>query len=176
MRYRPAACNLCQRPGLVHNLLLQQRTPSATRTRRCRAPLNKPNQSLSPATNLSSPTLLTCPPSSFSLPACRYENTERRQAALAAKGIFEIGMGVSGGEEGARNGERRRAAAAWRCRRYAAAAELPCWLAGWMDGWCLACLPTWLARAAHASLNLALALTVPLTLALTRKTLPQARR
>ena len=34
-----------------------------------------------------------------------YENTERRQAALAKKGIFHIGMGVSGGEEGARNGE-----------------------------------------------------------------------
>lgn len=34
-----------------------------------------------------------------------YENTERRQAALAEKGIIEIGMGVSGGEEGARRGE-----------------------------------------------------------------------
>lgn len=34
-----------------------------------------------------------------------YENTERRQAALAEKGIVEIGMGVSGGEEGARRGE-----------------------------------------------------------------------
>ena len=34
----------------------------------------------------------------------RYENTERRQAALAAKGLIEIGMGVSGGEEGARRG------------------------------------------------------------------------
>lgn len=33
-----------------------------------------------------------------------YENTERRQKALAAKGIFHIGMGVSGGEEGARHG------------------------------------------------------------------------
>ena len=33
-----------------------------------------------------------------------YENTERRQAALKAKGIIEIGMGVSGGEEGARRG------------------------------------------------------------------------
>ena len=34
----------------------------------------------------------------------RYENTERRQALMAAKGIHHIGMGVSGGEEGARNG------------------------------------------------------------------------
>lgn len=34
----------------------------------------------------------------------RYENTERRQAQMSAKGIFHIGMGVSGGEEGARNG------------------------------------------------------------------------
>lgn len=33
-----------------------------------------------------------------------YENTERRQAALKDKGIIEIGMGVSGGEEGARRG------------------------------------------------------------------------
>lgn len=33
-----------------------------------------------------------------------YENTERRQAALKEKGIIEIGMGVSGGEEGARRG------------------------------------------------------------------------
>ena len=33
-----------------------------------------------------------------------YENTERRQAALKSKGIIEIGMGVSGGEEGARRG------------------------------------------------------------------------
>ncbi len=33
-----------------------------------------------------------------------YENTERRQAALKEKGLIEIGMGVSGGEEGARNG------------------------------------------------------------------------
>lgn len=33
-----------------------------------------------------------------------YENTERRQAALKSKGIVEIGMGVSGGEEGARRG------------------------------------------------------------------------
>ena len=33
-----------------------------------------------------------------------YENTERRQAALKEKGIVEIGMGVSGGEEGARRG------------------------------------------------------------------------
>ena len=34
-----------------------------------------------------------------------YENTERRQAALAEKQIIEIGMGVSGGEEGARRGK-----------------------------------------------------------------------
>lgn len=33
-----------------------------------------------------------------------YENTERRQAALREKEIIEIGMGVSGGEEGARRG------------------------------------------------------------------------
>ena len=33
-----------------------------------------------------------------------YENTERRQAALKDQGIVEIGMGVSGGEEGARRG------------------------------------------------------------------------
>jgi 6-phosphogluconate dehydrogenase (decarboxylating) len=33
-----------------------------------------------------------------------YENTERRQSALKDKGIIEIGMGVSGGEEGARRG------------------------------------------------------------------------
>jgi 6-phosphogluconate dehydrogenase len=33
-----------------------------------------------------------------------YENTERRQAQLKEKGIIEIGMGVSGGEEGARRG------------------------------------------------------------------------
>lgn len=33
-----------------------------------------------------------------------YENTERRAAALAEKGILYMGMGVSGGEEGARNG------------------------------------------------------------------------
>jgi len=33
-----------------------------------------------------------------------YENTERRAAALAPTGIKYIGMGVSGGEEGARNG------------------------------------------------------------------------
>ena len=34
-----------------------------------------------------------------------YENTERRQVELAKKGIVEIGMGVSGGEEGARRGK-----------------------------------------------------------------------
>ena len=33
-----------------------------------------------------------------------YENTERREKALAAKGLLYLGMGVSGGEEGARNG------------------------------------------------------------------------
>lgn len=35
----------------------------------------------------------------------RYENTERRAAAVAKKGLGYMGMGVSGGEEGARNGE-----------------------------------------------------------------------
>jgi 6-phosphogluconate dehydrogenase len=34
----------------------------------------------------------------------RYENTERRAKEVAEKGILYIGMGVSGGEEGARNG------------------------------------------------------------------------
>ena len=33
-----------------------------------------------------------------------YENTERRAAALKEKGLLYMGMGVSGGEEGARNG------------------------------------------------------------------------
>ncbi|GAB2234207.1 hypothetical protein Droror1_Dr00003449 [Drosera rotundifolia] len=33
-----------------------------------------------------------------------YENTERRQKAVAEKGILYLGMGVSGGEEGARHG------------------------------------------------------------------------
>jgi 6-phosphogluconate dehydrogenase len=33
-----------------------------------------------------------------------YENTERRQKEAAAKGLLYLGMGVSGGEEGARNG------------------------------------------------------------------------
>ena len=33
-----------------------------------------------------------------------YENTERRAKEVAAKGILYMGMGVSGGEEGARNG------------------------------------------------------------------------
>ena len=47
--------------------------------------------------------------------ARRYENTERRQALMQEKGIFHIGMGVSGGEEGARNGERRRARPAPAC-------------------------------------------------------------
>ena len=46
------------------------------------------------------PLLAAHPPA----PSSRYENTERRQAALAAKGLIEIGMGVSGGEEGARRG------------------------------------------------------------------------
>ena len=35
----------------------------------------------------------------------RYENTERRKAQVAEKGLLYLGMGVSGGEEGARNGE-----------------------------------------------------------------------
>ncbi len=34
----------------------------------------------------------------------RYENTERRAAAVEKKGLKYLGMGVSGGEEGARNG------------------------------------------------------------------------
>ena len=33
-----------------------------------------------------------------------YENTERRAAEAAEKGLLYVGMGVSGGEEGARNG------------------------------------------------------------------------
>mmetsp|Transcript_9156 Transcript_9156/g.20194 ORF Transcript_9156/g.20194 Transcript_9156/m.20194 type:complete len:494 (-) Transcript_9156:253-1734(-) len=33
-----------------------------------------------------------------------YENTERRMKEVAAKGLLYMGMGVSGGEEGARNG------------------------------------------------------------------------
>eukprot|EP00475_Leptophrys_vorax_P034467 TRINITY_DN5564_c0_g1_i1.p1 TRINITY_DN5564_c0_g1~~TRINITY_DN5564_c0_g1_i1.p1 ORF type:complete len:476 (+),score=184.84 TRINITY_DN5564_c0_g1_i1:98-1525(+) len=33
-----------------------------------------------------------------------YENTQRRGAEVAAKGLLYMGMGVSGGEEGARNG------------------------------------------------------------------------
>ena len=36
----------------------------------------------------------------------RYENTERRALKVAEKGIKYMGMGVSGGEEGARNGAR----------------------------------------------------------------------
>jgi 3-hydroxyisobutyrate dehydrogenase-like beta-hydroxyacid dehydrogenase len=35
----------------------------------------------------------------------RYENTERRKARVEAKGLRYMGMGVSGGEEGARRGE-----------------------------------------------------------------------
>ena len=34
----------------------------------------------------------------------RYENTEARAAKVAEKGLGYLGMGVSGGEEGARNG------------------------------------------------------------------------
>ena len=36
---------------------------------------------------------------------CRYENTEKRKLMVAEKGLLYMGMGVSGGEEGARNGE-----------------------------------------------------------------------
>jgi 6-phosphogluconate dehydrogenase len=36
---------------------------------------------------------------------CRYENTERRKKQVEAKGLLYLGMGVSGGEEGARRGE-----------------------------------------------------------------------
>ncbi len=35
----------------------------------------------------------------------RYENTERRAAAVGKKGLGYLGMGVFGGEEGARNGQ-----------------------------------------------------------------------
>lgn len=35
----------------------------------------------------------------------RYENTEKRKAHVTKKGLLYIGMGVSGGEEGARNGK-----------------------------------------------------------------------
>lgn len=37
--------------------------------------------------------------------ACRYENTERRKSKVEALGLRYMGMGVSGGEEGARHGE-----------------------------------------------------------------------
>jgi 6-phosphogluconate dehydrogenase len=33
-----------------------------------------------------------------------YENTEKRKAKVAEHGLLYLGMGVSGGEEGARNG------------------------------------------------------------------------
>ena len=36
-----------------------------------------------------------------------YENTEHRQKKVAEKGLMYLGMGVSGGEEGARNGKRQ---------------------------------------------------------------------
>lgn len=36
----------------------------------------------------------------------RYENTEARAKKVAEKGLMYMGMGVSGGEEGARNGAR----------------------------------------------------------------------
>ena len=39
---------------------------------------------------------------------CRYENTERRAKAVAKNGLGYMGMGVSGGEEGARNGTRKK--------------------------------------------------------------------
>ena len=39
----------------------------------------------------------------------RYENTERRKAQVSEKGLLYLGMGVSGGEEGARNGKESRA-------------------------------------------------------------------
>ena len=38
-----------------------------------------------------------------------YENTELRQKKVGEKGLMYLGMGVSGGEEGARNGESREA-------------------------------------------------------------------
>ena len=46
--------------------------------------------------------LPSCPPLSHTH---RYENTERRKTKVAEKGLLYLGMGVSGGEEGARNGE-----------------------------------------------------------------------
>ena len=57
---------------------------------------------------LSPPKHLPVPPSLNLLchgPLTRYENTERRKAQVAEKGLLYLGMGVSGGEEGARNGE-----------------------------------------------------------------------
>lgn len=35
----------------------------------------------------------------------RYENTDKRKAMVAEKGLLYMGMGVSGGEEGARRGK-----------------------------------------------------------------------
>lgn len=47
----------------------------------------------------------------------RYENTEKRKAKVAEKGLLYLGMGVSGGEEGARRG----ACVPWRSARRRAA-------------------------------------------------------
>lgn len=41
----------------------------------------------------------------FLVVCIRYENTERRKAKVEGKGLMYMGMGVSGGEEGARRGE-----------------------------------------------------------------------
>lgn len=49
------------------------------------------------------PCLPSCPVLSRVSP--RYENTERRKTKVEAKGLRYMGMGVSGGEEGARRGE-----------------------------------------------------------------------
>lgn len=47
-------------------------------------------------------TLMPCAPLTL---FTRYENTERRKDKVEAKGLRYMGMGVSGGEEGARRGE-----------------------------------------------------------------------
>lgn len=47
----------------------------------------------------------TCP--LIARPLHRYENTERRAKMVADKGLLYMGCGVSGGEEGARNGKAR---------------------------------------------------------------------
>ncbi len=71
----------------------------------------------------------TCPHAGppVCLVRCRYENTERRAAKLQPKGILYMGMGVSGGEEGARRGASRVLRAGVRSLCCAAAVRaLPC--------------------------------------------------